>query len=62
MYLGLEQGAQNCFAERSGMPLSHNVGPSLGGSYTRSPISMSQPVFQDLKLWFIVVEVLPKKF
>jgi hypothetical protein len=44
------------------MPLSHNVGPSPGGSYTRSPISMSQPVFQDLKLWFIVVEVLPKKF
>ena len=27
------------------MPISHSVGPSLGGSYTRSPMSMSQPVF-----------------
>ena len=25
------------------MPISHNVGPSLGGSYRRSPTKTSQP-------------------
>ena len=27
------------------MPISHNVGPSLGGSNTRPPKSISQPIF-----------------
>ncbi|CAL9147723.1 unnamed protein product, partial [Musa hybrid cultivar] len=40
IYLGLGSGTKNSAAERSGMPISHKVGPSLGGLYTRLPRSM----------------------
>ncbi|CAD5191060.1 unnamed protein product, partial [Musa acuminata subsp. burmannicoides] len=40
IYLGSGSGTKNSAAERSGMPISHKVGPSLGGLYTRLPRSM----------------------
>ena len=33
---------------RSGVPISHSVGPSLGGSNTRLPKSISKPVFAQV--------------
>lgn len=45
MYLGFGSGTKNSAADRSGIPISHTVGPSRGGSYTILPTSMSQPGF-----------------
>lgn len=37
------------------MPISHNVGPSLGGLKTRLPTSMLQPAHKKSKFgWFLV--------
>lgn len=34
---------KNSAAERSGVPISHKVGPSLGGLYISVPASMLPP-------------------
>ncbi|BAT12550.1 Os11g0134166 [Oryza sativa Japonica Group] len=43
-YLGLGSGMKNSAALLSGTPISHSVGPDLGGSNTRSPRLMLRPV------------------
>lgn len=53
MYLGFGSGTKNSAADRSGIPISHTVGPSRGGSYTILPTSMSQPGF-GCRMWLML--------
>lgn len=53
---GLGSGMKNSAAVRSGTPISHKVGPFLGGSNTILPRSISLPAYHPYKLHEIITD------
>ena len=49
MNRGLGSGTKNSIAVRSGIPISHNVGPFLGGSYITLSSVILVPAYQGIE-------------
>src|SRR2546425_2280072 len=50
MRVGYVSGTKNSEALRSGIPISHKVGPLLGGSYMRTPMLITEPTVKYINL------------